>query len=636
MTKKTFFPYLFIREVKIFSNAKLAYGASFHDGVNIIRGENSSGKSTVMNFLLYGLGGNFSRWVPEAKNCDVIFSEIEVNGVIITLKRELEDSKAKPISIYWGAMVDALGNDAKWELYPLSRTEKVESFSQVLFRILGFPEVKTEDESNITIHQVLRLLFVDQISQPYSLMIEEKFDSPLTRQAIGDLLIGTYDNELYSDQLLERKTAKELFELEAQHKYLVQVLMETGQYSLLIEAERAIGNIISSLKEIDLEIKKVSVTRLGSKPSKTVSILVDQIKNQRVALGDRFIELHKLEYDILDSGQFLSVLMLRLKTLDESLLARKLIEELPIKICPHCLSSLAREVVAGHCNLCTQELPSPNEPVQVMRMRQELEFQIKESIFLLSRKEVAVEKLRNQLPTLKSSLNQSQKRFDLYSTSIQSTSDLRIEELLIKKGALEKELEYSNKHLVLMRSLQTLRNNIGDRKKLISELGLKIKIKKMAQVERSNLAFSSIKKYALELLKADGEYEQAFAEASDVSISFKAASVFVDGRGNFSASSVTYLKNATLYSIFFSSLEEAYFRYPRLILCDNMEDKGMTEQRSKNLQRNIVRLSESFDVRHQIIFSTSMIADELNNNFYCIGPYYLPTSKTLKLSNHNA
>jgi hypothetical protein len=45
----------------------------------------------------------------------------------------------------------------------------------------------------------------------------------------------------------------------------------------------------------------------------------------------------------------------------------------------------------------------------------------------------------------------------------------------------------------------------------------------------------------------------------------------------------------------------------------------------------VVSLSERFDVEHQIIFSTSMIDESLNNDNYCIGDFYGPDNKTLKL-----
>ena len=85
-----------------------------------------------------------------------------------------------------------------------------------------------------------------------------------------------------------------------------------------------------------------------------------------------------------------------------------------------------------------------------------------------------------------------------------------------------------------------------------------------------------------------------------------------------------------LFAIFFTSLELTYFRYPRFFLCDNTEDKGMEEERSKSFQRKIVEISNSYQVDHQIILSTSKIAPELNNELYCIGEYYTAENHSLK------
>lgn len=87
-----------------------------------------------------------------------------------------------------------------------------------------------------------------------------------------------------------------------------------------------------------------------------------------------------------------------------------------------------------------------------------------------------------------------------------------------------------------------------------------------------------------------------------------------------------------LYAIFFASLELDFFRYPRFILCDNMEDKGMEKERTQNFQNQIVAISQRMTEDHQTIFATSMVSDELNNNVdLCVGEYYDQDNKTLKV-----
>jgi hypothetical protein len=71
-------------------------------------------------------------------------------------------------------------------------------------------------------------------------------------------------------------------------------------------------------------------------------------------------------------------------------------------------------------------------------------------------------------------------------------------------------------------------------------------------------------------------------------------------------------------------------RYPKFVYCDNMEDKGMQKERTQNFQEQIVNLSKTFNIPHQIIFTTSEIADSLEGTEYCIGEYYTEENRPLK------
>ena len=81
----------------------------------------------------------------------------------------------------------------------------------------------------------------------------------------------------------------------------------------------------------------------------------------------------------------------------------------------------------------------------------------------------------------------------------------------------------------------------------------------------------------------------------------------------------------------FASLELDFFRYPKLVVNDNIEDKGMKEARSKNLQKIVVEFSKKASIRHQIILATSMIDPSLDNDEFCIGPSYTLDNKTLNM-----
>lgn len=205
-----FKPTLKVNRLAVFKGGRAVYDQNFHNGVNIIRGVgNSTGKSTIADFLFFSLGGDVSKWKPEAASCDFVVAEISFNAIPLTLRRKISDQKNQPMDIFWGDMSAALVSAViGWEVYPFRRSSEKESFSQVLFRALELPEARSDTDSNITMHQLLRLLFVDQMTPPDSLFITEQFDSPFTRRTIFDLLIGLYDDSVFADELKLRAARK--------------------------------------------------------------------------------------------------------------------------------------------------------------------------------------------------------------------------------------------------------------------------------------------------------------------------------------------------------------------------------------------------------------------------------------------
>ena len=131
--------------------------------------------------------------------------------------------------------------------------------------------------------------------------------------------------------------------------------------------------------------------------------------------------------------------------------------------------------------------------------------------------------------------------------------------------------------------------------------------------------------------------------ASDFKVNYKQNLAYISNqRIKLSASSAFYLKMAARFALLFASLQVDTMMYPRLLFSDNMEDKGMEEERAKNFQRMVVRRLQELETgnlnpetgtlepNYQLIFATSNIADELNTPAYTIGEEYSQSNKSLK------
>ena len=102
--------FMAIRRLRVTAGASVEYDQEFHHGVNVIRGENSSGKSTIADFIFFGLGGEFDRWKDAASRCTAVRLEVETASSILTLHRAI-GNKLEPISAYYGPLSDSLDAD---------------------------------------------------------------------------------------------------------------------------------------------------------------------------------------------------------------------------------------------------------------------------------------------------------------------------------------------------------------------------------------------------------------------------------------------------------------------------------------------------------------------------------------------
>jgi len=614
------------------------YSEEFHNGINIIRGHNSTGKSTVSNFIFYVLGGEFVDWLHEAASCDYVVAEIEVNEVIVTIKREIENTQRRPMSIYFGNITNALAsNISGWNIYPYNKTDKTESFSQILFKALEFPEISTENQESITLNQILRLLYIDQLSSLDSLMRNEDFDSPLIRSAIGNLLLGTYDDALLKLQMQLRKKDKDLNDLKKQVSALEDVFdnspfdFNSDLIQKDIDSKRAqLKNVINSLKEpetISLSVNK----------NDTRNEIID-LRKKLTLYKSRYDvslnEISKAKSSIIDNNEFIGVLNSKLLAISDSLNSRDILGNFPLLYCPVCLEKLDEVIEDNHCKLCKKEIKNDIGRSKLLRMKLEVEMQIKESTDILKAKEEKLESLMASIKDTERELKNAQYSYDVFINQTRSSVDNKYDKLLEQKGKLFADIEFSEKQLQLVSLYGEYKTQLFAVKSAKDRLSDAIERHSALQWKKSSTAYSTIQKYALELLKGDGAYEEKFQDGRKVSINFSKNSFYLDDRNRFSASSLVLLKNCVRFAIFFASVELDYFRYPRFILCDNIEDKGMEEARSKNFQKNIAFIANSNefkDKNFQIIMTTSMIADELNIKDYTIGKFYGDKGKSLEL-----
>lgn len=610
----------------------------FHVGVNIIRGSNSSGKSTIADFIFYVLGGDFVQWKPEALRCDVVVAEVWINGEPAILRRYVTEDKHQPLEIFWGDYNAAMAANLNgWQRYPYARNAGKESFSQVLFRAIGFPEVTGDKDSNITMHQILRLLAVDQLSRVHSLMRDEQFDPPLTRRTIGDVLLGLYDDSLYSNQIRLRDLKRQLDAATSEQASLSSAFANTQISSdpkVLVQKEMSINENITKIDNAIIAAMGAKEESLSANNDelKAISLKLSEAQRERYRISN---EMEKLKLEAEDSVAFISSLDSRLNALEESAFTEQALGQVLLHTCPECFQSVKPKEGDGNCKLCGQVVPPSGRSERMNRMRHELTTQIKESRVFLKEREKTIESTKIEQDRVNVNLAELQRNYNMLSQTVRSDRDRQLDEMLQRKGGLEQELRLVAFQRQLVKQLTDALARVSSLKSQITSVEHDVKQAMSRQDDRRLQAHTVVDRIARYFLHNDLSREEAFQVANEVVVDFDRNISEVDGRVNFSASSITYLRSSVNFALFFASLELPFFRYPRFIVNDNIEDKGMEEARSQNFQRLIVGLSRASAVSHQIIFTTSMIAPEFDNTELCVGEKYTITNKTLRFPDKN-
>lgn len=633
---------LFLNRLLILTDENaIAFDEPFHKGVNIIRGDNSSGKSTITHFIFYVLGGAFTEFVPEARKCSNVYAEVEMNGAIFTIRREVqkdEDYNIKskaPLFFYWGNLEESLNppEGKAWQKFGYNTTTTKKSFSNVIFENIDLPLVK--GENNITIHQILRLLYIDQESPTNSLFYYEHFDSQLTRETVSDLLLGVYNEELYENKKRLIIAAKELDSIKSELKTTRTFFgdsLNLNPSHLLATIDNRLKDIKGIEDEIILIRNKEKEVVYDEKDKLEFQLLKEEAINQRLEISKLEDLINNLTYEIEDSNFFIETLNKKIKALKNSISTREFLGNLPLEYCPECLTVISDSSESSKCKLCKENIDESYGVVQARRMEQEISFQINESNRLLGINKRSLIEMQAKYDSELVNLNQIQRKVNSALNDVKSYDDETLDALYTKKGFIDGEilqfrtmLEQAELYQQLVKKKSELANEVESLKSYIFKT-------ETAQSKLKTTINKKIKEEGLYLLNNDLDRQEEFKNANEFFIDYSNNITFLSNKySRYSASSNFYLKVTARFAIFLASLSVDEMRYPRFIFADNMEDKGIEEQRAQNLQEILIARAMEFPPESfQMIYTTSYITDELNNSSYVIGEYYTKENPSLK------
>ena len=538
--------------------------------------------------------------------------------------------------IFWGELSEAEASAFQgWELYPYKRSEHKLGFTQSLFLALGMPEAQGDGASNLTMHQFLRVIYADQPSLHQPIFRNDNWDSALTRETVGNYISGAYDDNLYSAQLEKRELEKELSGADSELRSIFTVLAKSKQDigieffgQQIIEAENrreALHKEISRLKT-ERTIQDDKKRKSEDTPARKE---LDDAKRALTLALDQFSQK---EVELADTKEFVAELDSRLTSLEESEQARKYFGGLSFQLCPCCLAEVkSAESSEGSCSLCKSPISGPAGDAQLLRMKNELRLQVKESQSIAKRRAEEIQVLRGALPSLRQELKKLEKKYSSAAESWSSDLELALEAAAHDAGALDQEIKglYENQRLAsVIEELKKKRNSLVER---ISDLEFKITTLEDAQAKLKHEVSDQISSTLSRLLRKDLYRQAEFKTAQNIHFSFTDNKVAVDGSDRFSESSTVVLRLLFHVALLSASTKIKSMRFPRFLILDGIEDGGMELARSHLLQNIIAEECATYEVDYQLIMATSQIAPDLDNDKFVVGREFTEDDRSIKI-----
>jgi len=632
-----FEPTLIVNELRVLKGGRVVLSESFHVGLNIIKGHNSSGKTTTLDFLAFGLGSEEIPWKKQALLCDFVITEVSLNGRRVTLKRQISEERQRPMYIFWGSLSDAEASAFQgWELYPYKRSEHKLGFTQSLFLALDMPEAQGDGASNLTMHQFLRVIYADQPSLHQPIFRNDNWDSALTRETVGNYISGIYDDTLYSAQLEKRLLEKELSSAESELRSIFTVLAKSGKdvgieffAGLIVEAERRREALYNELSRLKVERTILEDKKRTGKEEAPARKDLDIAKK---ALTSALDQLAQKEAELADTSEFVLELSSRLTSLEESEQARKYFGGLSFHLCPCCLSEVKpSDSTEQSCSLCKSPISGQAGDTQLLRMKNELRLQIKESQSIAKRRDDEIKTLRGALPSLRQELKKLEKKYSSAVAFWSSDLEVALETAARDAGALDQEIKglYENQRLAnTIEELKKKRNSLVEK---IGNLEIKITTLEDAQEKLKHEVSAEISGTLSRLLRKDLYRQAEFKTAQNIHFSFTDNKVAVDGSDRFSESSTVVLRLLFHVALLSASTKIKSMRFPRFLILDGIEDGGMELARSHLLQHIIAEECANYGVEYQLIMATSQITPELDNEKFVVGREFTEDDRAIKI-----
>lgn len=329
----------------------------FESGINIIVGDNGSGKSTFSHFVDFGLGGNVLPFRKDSKNDkykkitednnNYVELDISINQTNYILKRFIDTN-----DIFIKEQND---NESIIKLPVIRRPESPNIFSDWLLEKLNISKFQLNLGATswyFNFNDLFRLLYYDQdteLKKIYKNPSSENFvtDSVLIRKSIFEILVGISSNE-YFKALNELKKVEK--EKEVAEEFLKSFLITNPNVTSDAEA------ITNEVNELILQLEKLTYERdlyqkQNTKVDKKTEHLTEiqtSIIDLELAISENTRKRNDLNSEKIKIESLLKNVKQEISQIEKIIFTHDKLNLFSLEVCPFCMSTDIKKE-EGYC-----------------------------------------------------------------------------------------------------------------------------------------------------------------------------------------------------------------------------------------------------------------------------------------------
>ncbi len=411
---------------------------SFEPGLNIITGPIASGKTTLIRYLRFLIGGSLGQQPNEARdNVKMVTGLVELGTEPFKISRPAVSTTT--------AMVEIAGQHREWRI-PASRAPDGNTYKNWLLEQLKLPRIDVpsaptrpdSDPTPVTINDYLLYSYLAQEELGSSVFSHRDPHKNIKRKYVFDITYGFY--ELRTAQIQERlrDVQSQIRELSSRQELFNTFFdgtslsnRETIENDLNVvrdEIEREETNAIDLARNSQTANDTVQIQGEVLDAQQEVSHIQASIDSESQAIGNLEDLVNQLESQ---SGK-----------LTRSIVSHKHLTDLEFVVCPRCGSGVnSKRSSDDTCYLCLQS-PSLEFSREILIAEQgSVDLQLREGQDLLRERELRLKTLLDEKEEANEILNQKRRELDFKTRSYISDEATRIAATAARRAELRSKEE---------------------------------------------------------------------------------------------------------------------------------------------------------------------------------------------------